>query len=258
MEGNKTLSGPTFLVVTGASRGFGRAAVLSLSKTCDPVTIVLVARSLDGLQETKKLLEADGIPEKAIRLIQTDLTNVSNIPMKEIFKMEADSVCQRAILVNNAGSLGDLSLTVKDMTNTDIIRTYTDFNLLSCMALTTQFLRMVEIHKTVINISSLLAVQAFAGWGMYAPIKAARDMFHQVVSKENPEVRVLNYAPGPLDTEMQREVRETLCIPADKELFSKMHQDGKLVDPKESADKLADQIAQNKFESGAHVDFYDI
>lgn len=58
--------------------------------------------------------------------------------------------------------------------------------------------------------------QAFPGWGLYASIKAARDMFSQVLATEESGVRVLNYAPGPLDTEMQREVRETLCVESDR------------------------------------------
>lgn len=55
---------------------------------------------------------------------------------------------------------------------------------------------LTDTSRTVINVSSLLAVQAFPGWGLYAPAKAARDMLHQVVSKEDPTVRTLNYAPG--------------------------------------------------------------
>ena len=37
---------------------------------------------------------------------------------------------------------------------------------------------------TVVNVSSLLAVKAFPGWGMYAMAKAGRDMLHQVIAAE--------------------------------------------------------------------------
>lgn len=38
---------------------------------------------------------------------------------------------------------------------------------------------------TIVNISSLLAVQAFPNWGLYATGKSARDMLLKVVAKEN-------------------------------------------------------------------------
>ena len=38
--------------------------------------------------------------------------------------------------------------------------------------------------------------------------KAARDIFFDTISKEEPDIRVLNYAPGPLDTDMQKQCRE--------------------------------------------------
>ena len=53
--------------------------------------------------------------------------------------------------------------------------------------------------------------QPFESWGIYCAGKAAREMFHKTVAAEQKDkatFRVLNYAPGPLDTDMQREIRE--------------------------------------------------
>lgn len=55
----------------------------------------------------------------------------------------------------------------------------------------------------VINISSLCAVQPFKSWGLYCAGKAGRDMLFKVLAAEEPNVTVLNYAPGPLDNDMQ-------------------------------------------------------
>ena len=38
--------------------------------------------------------------------------------------------------------------------------------------------------------------------GMYAVSKAARDAYLRVLASENPSMRVLSYAPGPIDTQM--------------------------------------------------------
>lgn len=46
------------------------------------------------------------------------------------------------------------------------------------------------------NISSLCAVKPFKNWALYCSGKASRDMMFQVLALEEPDVRVLNYAPG--------------------------------------------------------------
>lgn len=70
----------------------------------------------------------------------------------------------------------------------------------------------------VVNISSLAAIQPFGSKAVYCQGKAAREMFHRVLAEENKNtigstsvgasVEVLNYAPGPLDTDMQSEIRD--------------------------------------------------
>jgi sepiapterin reductase len=76
----------------------------------------------------------------------------------------------------------------------------------------------------VVNVSSLSAVQAFDSKGIYCAGKAAREMYHAVLAQELAnqaavtvegsaggisarKMLVLNYAPGPLDTDMQKELR---------------------------------------------------
>ena len=126
----------------------------------------------------------------------------------------------------------------------------------------------------VVNVSSLCAIQPFNTWGVYCSGKAARNMFHSTLAseqkqqqdgKENEEaavdqLRVLNYAPGPLDTDMQTEIRQSEGC--DKDLhsyFVNSFKEGKLVDPIVSAERLLNLILEEgQFESGDHVDFYDL
>lgn len=114
-------------------------------------------------------------------------------------------------------------------------------------------------------MSSLAAVQAFDSWGVYCAGKAARDMYHKVLAEEqkkNPAratMRVLNYAPGPLDTNMQKEIRESpLVDKPTQEFFIQMRDNNQLVDPNASSDKLIALVAAGNYESGSHVDYFDI
>ena len=86
-------------------------------------------------------------------------------------------------------------------------------------------------------------------------------MFHRSLALECPpdRFRVLNYAPGPMDTGMQRQIREEM--PDDSELkgqFREMFTAGQLVDSRDSARRLVRVLRRDRYESGAHVDYYDV
>ncbi|KAJ1820308.1 hypothetical protein LPJ75_000974, partial [Coemansia sp. RSA 2598] len=170
-------------------------------------------------------------------------------------------------LVNNAGSIGDLSKTV-DQYAADEIASYTSMNFVSYASLTSGFLEYCgamggAVEKVaVVNISSLLAVQAFANWGLYAALKAARDRFLEVAALETQgdggRTRLLSYAPGPLDNDMQAEVRASIMDPEQRKIYGDMHRQGKLVRVQDSAKAMCDLLDKWEFQSGAHIDYYDV
>uniref|UniRef100_A0ABK0L6U7 Sepiapterin reductase, pseudogene 1 n=1 Tax=Rattus norvegicus TaxID=10116 RepID=A0ABK0L6U7_RAT len=113
-----------------------------------------------------------------------------------------------------------------------------------------------DVSKGFLNINDL--AEPFKGWGLYCAGKAARDMLYQVLAVEEPSVRVLSYAPGPLDTNMQQLARETSMDPELRSRLQKLNSEGELVDCGTSAQKLLSLLQRDTFQSGAHVDFYDI
>lgn len=98
------------------------------------------------------------------------------------------------------GSLGDISKSFLDLTDPDEINSYFAFNVTSALCLTSAALRAFGerpgASRTVVNVSSLCALKPFKNWALYCSGKAARDMMFQVLALEEPDVRVLNYAPG--------------------------------------------------------------
>jgi sepiapterin reductase len=139
-----------------------------------------------------------------------------------------------AYLINNAGTTGDLTKKVSDYNSAEI-KQYFDVNIISYVSLVSGVIKLFRQPRlsdqtsfppdlTIVNISSLLAVQAFPNWGLYASGKSARDMFLKVVAVEEKDnhIKTLSYAPGPLDNEMQTQVRATLGDPEQKKIYNAM------------------------------------
>lgn len=100
---------------------------------------------------------------------------------------------------------------------------------------------------------------------MYCAGKAARDMYHAVLAEECnvvpfccPTISIMSYAPGPLDTDMQKEIRESATVDHDtRSFFISMKDEGKLVNPLASAEKLVKLIACGNYVTGSHIDYFD-
>jgi sepiapterin reductase len=68
------------------------------------------------------------------------------------------------------------------------------------------------------------------------------------------DIQILNYAPGPLETDMATEIWQAPLLDASL----KPHYDKQLVDPDDSAARLVQLLLQGNFTSGQHIDYYDL
>lgn len=126
-------------------------------------------------------------------------------------------------LVPVADLAGEISLIQREI----------NVNLTSAFALVAASLKEFPSSRVkrfdLVNISSLAAIRPFHGWSTYCAVKAARDMLHAVVAVENnpaaSHVHSLNYAPGPLDTDMQALIRETDSLESQRQIYLKMKEE---------------------------------
>ncbi|KAG0228296.1 hypothetical protein BGW42_002288 [Actinomortierella wolfii] len=272
------------VVITGANRGLGASLASSYltDSGASALSFVLVGRDrvaletvLSGLESVSSTLPTTvrGIVVDSVDLSKTDELEknigriVTAIHQLRDTAMKENKPITKSVLINNAGSLGNLSKTAKEFSWQEA-KAYLDFNVVSMIGLSNAFVHDIlaahpkasgEHETVVVSISSLLAVQAFPYWGLYATGKAARDMFLNVMGSEETgsNIKTLNYAPGPLDNQMQADVRATLGDKEQLEIYSNMHKEGKLVSMADSSKKLVAILRDNKFKSGSHIDFYD-
>lgn len=251
------------LLVTGASRGLGKAIAKVACQHTDRVRAILVARSASGLLETEESMKREGAQVSRHIMDLQDLDKLDgNIDDLIQDLMLDDASYDNVVLINNAGTIGHVGsfLTSPSLDN---LRNNIDLNVTSALWFSIRFAQYIKAkhqkqRATIVNISSLVAVADFPTMAAYSAGKAAREKYHTIMSKEigadDEGIKILNYAPGPLETDMVTEIRSSAELDGDL----RPHFEKKLLDPEDSAGKLIKLLLSNEFESGSHVDYYDL
>jgi len=250
----------SFVLITGASRGFGRAIALELGKVVGAgSTLLLLARSKEDLETTKEIVR-DARPGLAVEVECVDLATADKEVFERVVRANYGSADHEvAIVIHNAGTLGQDGRKLTELTDINEMSAYYRVNLFSVICLNSVFQSMFpRSRKVYINISSILALQPLITWGHYCGGKAARDAVFRVLAAEQQQALVLNYAPGPLDTNMIAELlADTRTDQVVKQTFEDLKRTGALLRPVDSASKLIALLRKRNFKSGDHVDFYD-
>jgi 3-oxoacyl-[acyl-carrier protein] reductase len=185
-------------LVTGASRGIGRAVALGLGKA--GATVAGTATSEAGAAGITEYLRSAGLKGSGYKLNVNDAAEIEAI----LGRIESEQG-PIAILVNNAGITRDnLLLRMKDAEWDEIMET----NLKSVFRLSKLVLRsmMKARFGRIINITSVVASMGNAGQVNYAAAKAGVVGFSKSLAREvgSRNITVNCIAPGFIDTDMTR------------------------------------------------------
>ncbi|HUZ41551.1 MAG TPA: SDR family oxidoreductase [Acidimicrobiales bacterium] len=184
-------------IITGASRGFGRALAMSLAG--DGWSLVIDARRAEELETVHAELRSLGAEVKSIP------GDVSNADHRAALIAAAKAFGSLDMLVNNASTLGPSPLLVLENYSIDELKGVFEVNALAPLALIQLVLPMLkQSHGTVVSLSSDAAVEAYEGWGGYGSSKAALDHLHRVLAEEIGDVRFYSFDPGDMRTEMHQ------------------------------------------------------
>lgn len=185
-------------LVTGASRGIGKAIALELGK--QGATVIGTATSADGADHISQYLNEAQLTGMGLMMNVNDAEQVSN-GITTIQK----SFGNVTILVNNAGITRDSLLArMKDDEWDNVLQT----NLKSVYSLSRAVLRamMKARDGRIINISSVVGSIGNPGQANYAAAKAGMLGFSKSLAKEigSRNITVNCVAPGFIDTDMTR------------------------------------------------------
>jgi len=196
------MNNPTALI-TGASRGLGRALAAGLAR--EGFDLIIDARDRAALDAAAGALRAAGRPaaqrpEPTVTAIPGDITDPSH---REALVAAAGD--RLDLLVNNAGTLGASPLPALADYPVDELRAAFEANVIAPVALTQLALPLLRASGgAVLNITSDAAVEAYAGWGGYGAAKAALEQASNVLAAEELAVRVWWADPGDLRTDMHQ------------------------------------------------------
>ncbi len=253
----------TYCVVAGASQGIGQAVALHLApKFGSNSVMVLTARNGKNLEDTKAQVIAKA-PNVEVRCVAGDLGNQDTLTQvtESCFANVEAGAFQHALIVQSAGSLGDL-VYVRDLTNVGSIQNEMLLNVTSAFILTSKFLNTFKktdkLRRTIVNISSLAAIQPVKSWGLYCSTKAARDMVFKVVAEEDPDVRVLNWAPGPVGTIMNIKCTEDSADPDTRKMMRDARDSKMVLTCDQTCEMLMHVLEKDEYKTGDHVDYFDV
>lgn len=254
------LSGKVFLLVTGASRGIGKQIAISFAKHLQSGShVLLLATNLPALKATAENINR----EIAVDTVSVDLSKPTKENFHEIIEKSLGTKkpqdFDRFVIVHNAGTIGDLTKCTNEMTDVTYWRNYCDLNVLSPVILNGVMMDIFKDvkNKVVINITSLYAIQPGKNVGYYSTGKAAREMFFKVFALENPDVNMLSYSPGPVETDMFVQVCQDMGDKETKEQFVNMQHNKTYLTAEQTVNRLLSVLKENKYKNGDHVDYYD-
>jgi len=185
-------------LVTGASRGIGRATAIALAR--EGAHIVALARTVGGLEELDDEIKKEGSSATLVPLDLRDFAALDRLgaALHERFK-------RVDVLVGNAGQLGALSplghLDPKVWDEVFAVNVTANWRLIRSLD---PLLRASDAGRAVF-ITSGVAHNARAYWGLYAASKAALEMIVRVYAEElaKTSVKVNLFNPGPIRTRMR-------------------------------------------------------
>ena len=163
----------TLCVVTGASRGLGRCIAQTLVEKLAPSSLILLmARNKTDLENVKTELEEKNRSISVVSQVfdQSSLQDCANKDLFiDILKGVKSSIdFEHALIIHNAGTAGDLTKYASEMTDLTLVESSMNINVTGTVLLNAVFMQTFEkLERTVINISSLAALQPFPSWSLY-------------------------------------------------------------------------------------------
>src|SRR5438093_572869 len=176
------------VVITGASKGLGLALARLFAQRGDRLVINARGEELrDAERELSKLTDVVAVPGDVSEIAE----DIAHIALEKFGRVD--------VLINNASELGPSPVPLLIEHSWQSLERIFRVNVIAPIHLM-QLLR----PRTIVNITSDAAKNAYPHWGGYGASKAALEHASRILAAELEGVRVLVVDPGDMNTEMHR------------------------------------------------------
>ncbi|KAG0675972.1 hypothetical protein C6P40_002458 [Pichia californica] len=220
------------IIVTGASQGLGHCIVRNILNDYSNANVVLIARNhalltgfYNGLSENDKL---------RVLIIKGDVTNkdliISAINQTILKFGKIDGIIFNAGMIEPVGHLNEIDYSIEKMKN------LFDLNYFSIVMFINELLIRIDKNQSInfIFVSSGASKRGIDGWLAYGSSKAAlNQLCKQIHDEMYPRIKCVSIAPGVVNTDMQREIRENLIGKMESKShdnFINLYKNGELLD----------------------------
>ena len=191
-----SLAGQTALV-TGGSKGIGRAICLALAK--EGANIIIASRNESEIKETMDKLKEMGSKSLAI---QADVRSEEDV--RRLISMTIDKCGRLDILINNAGVAYKKKLEDTTLEEYDQIMDTNLKGVFLCTKYAIPYIRESNNGK-IINISSVGGLHGLPNFSAYCASKfGVNGITESVAAELEGEIKVYAVCPGAVDTDMYR------------------------------------------------------
>lgn len=180
---------PTALV-TGASRGFGRALALGLADAAWRVVV-----------DARDAAELDAAVRGAAGVVAVP-GSIADPSHRRALAAALRRQGGADLVVLSAGTLGPSPMPTLDLAGLDDLRAALEVNLVAQVGLLQAVLPRLREGATVVAVTSDAAVEPYPTWGIYGATKAALEQVFAIWGAERPDLRVLRVDPGDMRTRM--------------------------------------------------------
>lgn len=189
-------------IVTGASRGLGRALSRGLAE--QGWSLVMDARDAEALRAAETAIRAGLTAGASLEAVPGDVTDSAH---RRALVDAAGRLGGLDLVVNNAGTLGPSPL--PELTELPLggLRDALEANLVAPLGLIQEAAGLLErsADPRVVNLTSDASVEPYPRWGGYGMTKAALDQLSAVLAAERPAWKVWAVDPGDMRTRMHQD-----------------------------------------------------
>jgi 3-oxoacyl-[acyl-carrier protein] reductase len=192
------------VLITGGSRGIGKAVAIKFAEKGNQIIINYVSEKTDTEKLKNELLEAGA---KDVLLIKADVSNSEDV--KNMVKESIEKFEKIDILVNNAGITKDnLLMRMSEEEFDKVIQ----INLKGTYLVTKEVTKYMMKKRSIVNLASVVGVAGNAGQCNYAASKAGIIGFTKSIAKElaSRNIRANAVAPGFIETDMTNVLKEEI------------------------------------------------